>query len=601
MKISMVSEHASPLAALGHVDTGGQNVHVGDLARALGRLGVEVTVHTRRDDPSLPRQVELAPNVVVDHVAAGPAAPLPKDELLPHMGAFTRDLAETWSRDRPDVVHSHFWMSGLAALEARRTVGVPVVHTYHALGLEKRRQQGPADTSPSSRLDTERRLAREVDHIIATTAHESSELIRMGGEPDRITVVPCGVDLDRFRPAGDVVSRSHDRRRIVVASRLVPRKGIGNVVSALAQLPPDVELLVAGGPAGELDHDPEARRLRGLANRWGVVDRVRLLGAVRHDDIPALLRSADLVACCPWYEPFGLVAVEAMACERPVVATAVGGLVETVIDGVTGCHVPPRRPDRIAEAAGLVLDNHWLGQAMGRAGVSRAQRYSWDRVAAETLHVLRTLAEAGPAGKVVPVGLPTGHTHIAALRGPLGALHDEVDRLEWWGAQLASVLVGGGRLLVAGNGGSAAHAQHLTAELVGRYRDERQPFSAIALCAESSSVTAITNDYGADALFARQVQAHGRPGDVFVALSTSGRSTNLLTAAEAARARGMTTWALTGRAPNPLLERVDDALVVDAPFTATVQEIHQVAIHLICAAVDRARGTSPPMIMEIPA
>lgn len=600
MKVSMVSEHASPLAALGSVDAGGQNVHVGHLARALGRLGAQVTVHTRRDNPNLPRRVDLAPNVVVDHIPAGPAAPLPKDELLPHMEAFARELGNTWRDDRPDVVHSHFWMSGLAALEAGRVVGVPVAHTYHALGVEKRRQQGAADTSPDSRVEVERRLAREVDHILATSAHESSELIRMGGGLDRISIVPCGVDLDRFCPAGDVAPRRPGLRRIVVVSRLVPRKGIGNVISALSQLP-GVELVVAGGPAAGADDDPEATRLRELAERLGVDDRVWLLGALPHDSIPALIRSADLVACCPWYEPFGMVAVEAMACGRPVVATAVGGLAETVIDGVTGSHVPPRRPDRLAAAADRLLSNDWLSRAMGDAAISRAQRFGWDRIAAETLDVLSSLAEAGAARRRgdVPMALPTSHNHLAALRRPLAALDDEVDRLERWGAQLASVLSRGGRLLVAGNGGSAAQAQHLTSELVGRYRDERQPFSAIALCAESSSVTAITNDYGADLLFARQVQAHGRPGDVFVALSTSGRSPNLLAAAEAARERGLTVWALTGDAPNPLLERVDDALVVEAPFTATVQEVHQVAVHLICASVDRALGTSMAMAMEL--
>ncbi|HTI35747.1 MAG TPA: SIS domain-containing protein, partial [Miltoncostaea sp.] len=157
-----------------------------------------------------------------------------------------------------------------------------------------------------------------------------------------------------------------------------------------------------------------------------------------------------------------------------------------------------------------------------------------------------------------------------------------------WGARLSRRLGTGARLLVAGNGGSAAHAQHLTAELVGRYRDERQPLSAIALHADTSSFTAIVNDYGADAGFARQVHAHGRPGDVLMVLSTSGRSPNLVAAVEAARCCGMASVALTGPAPNPLAAAADDALAVDAGSTATVQEIHQVVVHLVCAAVDAA-------------
>ena len=188
--------------------------------------------------------------------------------------------------------------------------------------------------------------------------------------------------------------------------------------------------------------------------------------------------------------------------------------------------------------------------------------------------------------------LPVGRVHLAALRRPLDELEASVDRLDGWGRHLAGVLMGGGRLLAVGNGGSAAQAQHLTSELVGRYRDERRPFSALALHAETSSVTAIGNDYGADDVFARQVRAHGREGDVLVSLSTSGGSPNVLAAVAAARECGLVTWALTGRAPNPLVDDSDDAVVVDAPYTATVQEVHQIVVHLLCAAVDVAVGAS---------
>ncbi|HWH34019.1 MAG TPA: SIS domain-containing protein [Acidimicrobiales bacterium] len=188
--------------------------------------------------------------------------------------------------------------------------------------------------------------------------------------------------------------------------------------------------------------------------------------------------------------------------------------------------------------------------------------------------------------------LPAGRAHLAALRRPLVALEADLARLEGWGTHAARVLCGGGRLLAVGNGGSAAQAQHLTSELVGRYRDERQPLSAISLHAETSALTAIANDYPPDELYARQVRAHGRPGDILVALSTSGRSPNVLAAVRAGTERGLRTWALTGRSPNPLVALADDAVSVDAPYTATVQEVHQVAVHLLCAAVDVAVGAS---------
>lgn len=184
--------------------------------------------------------------------------------------------------------------------------------------------------------------------------------------------------------------------------------------------------------------------------------------------------------------------------------------------------------------------------------------------------------------------LPTGHGHLDALMPALAALYGETERLERWGTEIARVLTGGGRLLAAGNGGSACQAQHLTSELVGRYRDDRAPFSALALCTETSALTAIGNDYGFEHLFARQVRGHGRPGDVLVTLSTSGASPNVLAAVEAADEVGMTTLALTGRAGNPLAARSDDALCVASPHTATVQEVHQVAIHLVCAAFEGA-------------
>lgn len=186
------------------------------------------------------------------------------------------------------------------------------------------------------------------------------------------------------------------------------------------------------------------------------------------------------------------------------------------------------------------------------------------------------------------VPLLSGRAHVAALLEALPLL--DTDLLDAWGARLADVLVGGGRLLAAGNGGSAAQAQHLTAELVGRYRDDRPALSALALHAETSSLSAIANDYGWESGFARQVHAHGRPGDVLLALSTSGRSANVLAAAQAAYDGGLQVWALTGPGPNPLQELVPECLAVQAASTATVQEVHQVAVHLLCAAVDLQVG-----------
>ncbi|KWX03107.1 SIS domain-containing protein [Carbonactinospora thermoautotrophica] len=204
-----------------------------------------------------------------------------------------------------------------------------------------------------------------------------------------------------------------------------------------------------------------------------------------------------------------------------------------------------------------------------------------------------------PCGNSRP--LLYGIEHLTALQDALWRFRGSVDTANAWGRELAEVLPAGGRLLVAGNGGSAAQAQHLAAELVGRYRDDRPPFSAIALHAETSSLTAIGNDYGYELVFARQVEAHGRPGDVLMLLSASGGSPNVIGAARVARRRGLTVWALTGPVPNPLAKLAHDAICVQAHATATIQEVHQVALHMVCAAMDVALGVAPPHAAEVPA
>ena len=348
-------------------------------------------MHTRRDDPTLPDEVTTAPGFTVHHVDAGPAQPMPKDALLPHMAQFAGGLARHWAARRPDVVHAHFWMSGLASVAAARTVGIPVLLTYHASGIEKRRHQGGRDTSPQERIALERWLSTAVDRVIATTAAERRALCAEGASPDRVAVVPCGVDLHRFSPHGPVWPVRTAARRVVVVSRLVERKGIGNVVAALPALG-DTELVIAGGlPDGLLEDDLDASRLRRLADALGVGDRVHLLGAVPRRRVPALLRSADVVACCPWYEPFGMVAVEAMACARPVVATRVGGLAETAVDGETGLLVPPRCPEAIAAALGFLLDEPETARRMGEHGAERARQFGWPRVVDGLLDQVRSV------------------------------------------------------------------------------------------------------------------------------------------------------------------------------------------------------------------
>lgn len=398
-RVAMISEHASPLAAVGGEDAGGQNVHVAALSRAIADLGPEVLVYTRRDDPTLPESVRLSPGVVVRHVDAGPAEPVPRDALPVHMDAFARELRRAWNVEAPDLVHSHFWMSGRAAVTAAAGLDLPVAHTFHALGMVKRRFQGQQDTSPPQRLAVERALALGTDRVVATCREETEELEQMGAHPDRVSIVPCGVDVDEFAATGPAESRpTHEEGgrsyRIVTLGRLVPRKGADDVIAALRDIP-DAELVVAGGSApADAGPDPGIDRLRAAADQAGVAERVDFRGQVSREAVPALLRSADLVVCAPWYEPFGIVPLEAMACGAPVVVSAVGGMRDTVVDGVTGAHVPPCDPETLAVTVRQLLAAPEARAAMGREAARRARRYAWSRVAGDTLAVYQDVIAA---------------------------------------------------------------------------------------------------------------------------------------------------------------------------------------------------------------
>ncbi len=379
MRIDLVSEHANPLAVLGGADSGGQNVHVAALAEQLSAAGHQVTVHTRRDDPAAPAYTTAAGGYGVALLDAGPARAIPKDDIWPHVPAMTAALSRRWRADPPDLVHAHFWMSGAAAAPAAAARGIPFVQTFHALGTVKRRHQAAADTSPAERLEVERALAQQADRVIATCHDEVDELRAMGVEHDRVSVVPCGVDTALFstappRPSGAVP-------RLLALGRLVERKGVDDVVAALSRLP-GVELAVAGGTGAD---DPDVARLTALARRLGCADRVRFLGPVPRACVPAVMAACDVVVCVPWYEPFGIVPLEAMACGRPVVGTHVGGLKDTVVPGDTGERVAPRSPTELTGVlAGLLADPDRRA-AYGRGGVERVHRlYRWEQVAART-------------------------------------------------------------------------------------------------------------------------------------------------------------------------------------------------------------------------
>ncbi len=384
MKIALVSAHVSPLTTVGGTGSGSQIVHVGELAAELGRRGHQVTIYTRRDSATLPDRVRTGHGVMVEHVPAGPARALPPDKQLPCMAQFGAYLADRWLREPPDIVHAHFWISGLAALTGARDLGLPVLQTFHGLGVAAGQHSGQDRVSPA-RIRLEVAIARGVKAVLATNSDEAFELTRLGVSRSSVRVVPPGVDVEEFSPEGTSAQRD-ERTRLVCVGRLTKHDGMDDTLSALSGVP-DSELLVIGGPTKpQLRHDREYRRLAKLAGQLGVADRVKFCGRIGHHDMPALLRSADLVVSVPWHTSAGLVPLEAMGCGRPVVASAVGGHTDTVVDGTTGILVPPRQPQVLARNIRELIANPMLRQGYGIAGADRARaRFSWQRICSEML------------------------------------------------------------------------------------------------------------------------------------------------------------------------------------------------------------------------
>jgi glycosyltransferase involved in cell wall biosynthesis len=392
-RICFISDHASPLAALGGVDAGGQNVYVDQVARALGSMGHHVDVYTRRDRPDLPKVVRHGPGVRVIHVDAGPPEPVPKEALLPWMGEFADAVVEAACADPYDVAHAHFFLSGLVADRLLRETGTPYAITFHALGRVRRREQGPNDGFPDARFAIEDRVVRSAEAIVAECPQDRDDLVELyGADPRRITIVPCGVDPRELTPGSTAAARARlnlpsDLPIVLQLGRLVPRKGVDDVIRAMGCLVSEegirARLLVVGGATRvpDPDADPELRRLMSVAEASGVSDLVTFVGSRRRDELADYYRAADVFVSTPWYEPFGITPLESMACGTPVIGSAVGGIKWTVVDGRTGLLVPPRDPKQIGEALADLLSDSEKRAAMGVEGVRRIHEgFTWRQV-----------------------------------------------------------------------------------------------------------------------------------------------------------------------------------------------------------------------------
>ncbi len=607
LRIAMISEHASPLSALGGVDSGGQNVYVGQVARQLAAAGHRVDIFTRREREAQPAIVCLGDGVRVVHVPAGPAAPLPKERLLQHMPAFTAFMLDFCRGRAPyDLVHANFFMSGLVACELKRELALPFVITFHALGRVRRQFQGTADGFPDERFAIEDRIVTEADRIIAECPQDEEDLIRLyDADPERISVVPCGFDGAELHPlprdaARAALGLATSEPIVLQVGRLVPRKGVDTVVRGVARLRQRhgvaARLVIVGGESTEPDPErtPEIGRLQRIAADEGIAGAVTFTGRRGREALKQFYSAADLFVTTPWYEPFGITPVEAMACGAPVIGSNVGGIKFSVRDGETGYLVPPNDPDALARRMADLLGCPKLLALFRRNAVRRVnEAFTWRGVAASLAAIY---AEVCGGRRPAPCHAAPQDEEAALIdagfAGTIAALqlarHGLSDALLQAAETIATCFARGGKLLICGNGGSAAEAQHFVTEFVGRFKcHERGGLPAIALTADSAVLTAWANDCSFDDVFARQVEALGRRGDVLAGLSTSGRSRNVVRAFEAARRRGMRTIALLGGDGGELRELADLALVVPAADTQRVQEVQSVLVHLLCELVER--------------
>ena len=383
--IAMLSVHTSPLDVPGRTkDAGGMNVYIQQLARELGNQQITVDIYTRRTYEHQPHIVQLSPHVRVIHISAGPHTPIPKDELYPHLSTFVQHIDEfkTSQRLHYDVLHSHYWLSGVAGLRLAQRWDIPHVTMFHTLGYLKQLAH-PDEPEPQIRLEMERRLIKHVDRIIAATADERMQMIRhCGATASQVQVIPCGVDLKLFVPPNRQLARQKlglqpDIPVLLFVGRLDPFKGPDVLLRAAAMMEEDAHILIVGG---KLRDDKELQALRKLAAELKLGKRVQFLGAQPQQALPAIYSAADVTVIPSYHESFGLAAVESLACGTPVVATRAGGLTTIVRDGETG-YLVPRCPGFFAERLdGLLRDPNLLAE-MRQAARPSVLRFSWKNIA----------------------------------------------------------------------------------------------------------------------------------------------------------------------------------------------------------------------------
>jgi D-inositol-3-phosphate glycosyltransferase len=413
-RIAFISEHASPLADLGGVDTGGQNVYVAQLAKHLATRGYLVDVFTRRDDAEIAEVVDWAPGVRIINVKAGPASNVIKEELLQYMDEFKNNMIAfiIKARIQYSLVHANFFMSAQVAMNIKKELDIPFVVTFHALGHVRRKYQAEQDKFPVQRLLIEEQAVQEADYIIAECPQDKDDLVQHYNAPlNKISIIPCGFNSNEFYPMDKQVARKilglpQDEHIILQLGRMVPRKGVDNVIQALGSVKntkKPVKLLIVGGERENLEENscPEYARLLNIAREYNVVNSVIFAGPKTRNLLKFYYAAADVFITTPWYEPFGITPLEAMACGRPVIGSNVGGIKHSVANGKTGKLVAPRNPEALAGAITELVNDPGMLNWMGENAIERVNnQFTWAHVADKVHALYRKMAPIAKEGKL---------------------------------------------------------------------------------------------------------------------------------------------------------------------------------------------------------
>jgi D-inositol-3-phosphate glycosyltransferase len=394
-KIAFISEHASPLATLGGVDSGGQNVYVAELPKQLIQHGYEVDIYTRKEDENMEEVVNWLPGIRVIHIKAGPEKVVAKEDLLSMMDEFTCNMVSFIEKEKTcyELIHANFFMSALVASNIKKELGIPYVVTFHALGLVRKMHQKEMDKFPPERINIERKIIQDANWIIAECPQDKLDMVQLyNGDPAKICIVPCGFSSEEFYPIEKSLARTllnfqKEEKIILQLGRMVPRKGVDNVIHALSDLKKNsdpVRLIVVGGESDSADPllCPEIARLQKIAQEKGVASSVTFTGRKQRNDLKFYYAAADVFITTPWYEPFGITPLEAMACGTPVIGSDVGGIKFTVKDGETGFLVPPQDAGALSKKIETLLYNDELLSVMRQNAFLRVNKYfTWKGVA----------------------------------------------------------------------------------------------------------------------------------------------------------------------------------------------------------------------------